>query len=774
MDNSFIAIIIGASEFTAERYKSDKGFSEAHKSFKSYATIALKIRWTKPRKKRSIQNTFSGLDLFDSELTVNEQDKLIIEFLDSQSGELTLVLYYIGHGDIEHGDFILPVKSTQKNSLYQSSFVAKVLANHLKRTSQRVRCFAFIDACFAGEIGEIIAQSPGPGLLIDFFLPGIACLCSSPRDKESYVLPDHSNTAFTDGVIGALTMQKLDDPAFLSLRDIQLKTSERIHDRKAQFGTNDQISMRFNPPVPQVYSRDREGGNLATHQVFPLRSKFGRKQVKPPIKPIEISASSADPGLRDSEIDSLKGRNTLTLESTSLPNFQGNRIEPQAGDENIQVHLQTDPNNSWDPISELENFKITKPDGVETAPLPTNVIPQIPEVALDAVSNMEVGPLATLLSPYTINTDSVQPEIDHPHLDSVTKEISVLGSELGEDPREIVNRWLDKRDPRAHFIQEVQENPEHKLNYSEVTTWLRYQHYLLVTTETDQKRRYRELRSKITRTTNVSRASFSNLAKLRIEAGQAAAARIKLDVMLIKTTGMVISDYRSYLSMNSVRWSFQKWFENELDQERKKIRDAAKFNSQMFTLWNPVTCFLFAIFAWYTWCVLYYIRWTLESWPYNRPLGTSTINLWLSKIQTLLVCGLPFVGCVVVLYFALQQISRSFREDKWTKRQREAPSTARAAHRVIDIVSLGTTVVIGTALPGYLGYITSKDLWNVCWNNRLVKVPLSFFSIGIWVLANISLLLCLTWVAVLSWTYLASRKRNPYRTDQYKELDEGR
>jgi WD40 repeat protein len=232
------------------------------------------------------------LDLFDSEEGQEDIDLDIDNFLEqriktmTQSGRAArdLILYYIGHGGFvgDDSDYCLAIRRTRTSNLRTSAIQMDALATTLKLRARRLRRILIFDCCFSASAFKYF-QGAGPAevakqkAVFAFHVAavgtgypsrGTALFCSCNHHVPSLLMPDHSGTIFSKGLLGALTRGHTALPTQLSLAML----GELTQDALSELGLDA-------TPRPEVLSPDQSEGDVADVLLFPNAAHLASQQV---------------------------------------------------------------------------------------------------------------------------------------------------------------------------------------------------------------------------------------------------------------------------------------------------------------------------------------------------------------------------------------------------------------------------------------------------------------------------------------------------------------
>jgi hypothetical protein len=140
-----------------------------------------------------------------------------------------------------------------------------------------LKTYLIIDACFSAEAAKLFLGQhvEAVKMELDTLFPqyGLTLLCSSSANSVSYILPDESATAFTDGLITALNTGSPLNVERLTLHQLAPLTYAYMLERKAGFEqiykSRGQPIPHYMPDRPQVHTPDQRQGDLAAEPFFP-------------------------------------------------------------------------------------------------------------------------------------------------------------------------------------------------------------------------------------------------------------------------------------------------------------------------------------------------------------------------------------------------------------------------------------------------------------------------------------------------------------------------
>lgn len=266
-----LVIILGASEWpsASQDFGPLEGCLEAAKKMKKYFLESFRIP----------ENNLCWL--FDTPLSHRDIEKRIDEFLKKKRDvpAQNIVLYYTGHGKpTRDGKSIyLPIRDTDGDIPEISSLKLETLATKLKKKAPHLRRFYIIDCCFAFKAAHEL-QGDGNDLsnmlikdslediendLLEDIEGGYTGIFAAGQAQYAVVLPDHTNTFFTEALLQALLEENFYNSDYLSLREVETLTGKRFKALKKQhpsfFGRGN-----IQPPNIQICS-----GTIDTVPLFP-------------------------------------------------------------------------------------------------------------------------------------------------------------------------------------------------------------------------------------------------------------------------------------------------------------------------------------------------------------------------------------------------------------------------------------------------------------------------------------------------------------------------
>jgi WD40 repeat protein len=268
-----LVILLGASEWpSAPDFRDSEAFANSAGDFKKY--FLDPNAFNLPKK--------NLLDLFNSNLSSDDVDRELGQFLDKRIAELKesnanardVIIYFVGHGGFAGSDldYYLAIRRTRMENPIASSIRIISLAHTLKEKARYLRRIIILDCCFAAS-ASIFFQSSEPeqaamAQTIDAFkvhekgigLPGrgTSLLCSSRHNTTSLISPDGRYTMFSEALLYALNYGNPSQHGYLTLR-----TAARLIEDFLQNTPGGRA------PRPEIHSPDQSEGDVADVPFFP-------------------------------------------------------------------------------------------------------------------------------------------------------------------------------------------------------------------------------------------------------------------------------------------------------------------------------------------------------------------------------------------------------------------------------------------------------------------------------------------------------------------------
>ena len=268
-----LVIMLGASEWPyAPDFQDAEAFANSASDFRKY--FLDPDAFNLPMK--------NLLDLFNSNLSSDDVDREIGQFLDKRISEMKesnssardVIVYFVGHGGFAGSDldYYLAIRRTRMENPIASSIRIVTLAYTLKEKARYLRRIIILDCCFAAS-ASIFFQSSEPAQAamlqtIDAFkvrekgfgLPGrgTSLLCSSRHNIPSLISPDGRYTMFSEALLHALNYGNPSQHGHLTLRTAARLTEDFLRDTPGG-----------KAPRPEVHSPDQSEGDIADVPLFP-------------------------------------------------------------------------------------------------------------------------------------------------------------------------------------------------------------------------------------------------------------------------------------------------------------------------------------------------------------------------------------------------------------------------------------------------------------------------------------------------------------------------
>jgi WD40 repeat protein len=268
-----LVILLGANEWPyAPEFHDAEAFANSASDFRKYFLNPYAFNLP-------IKNL---LDLFNSDLSSDDVDREIGQFLDKRISEMKesnssardVIIYFVGHGGFAGSDldYYLAIRRTRMENPIASSIRIVTLAHTLKEKARYLRRIIILDCCFAAS-ASIFFQSSEPAQaamiqIIDAFkvrekgfgLPGrgTSLLCSSRHNTPSLISPDGRYTMFSEALLNALNYGNPSQHGYLTLRTAASLTEDFLRDTPGG-----------KAPRPEVHSPDQSEGDVADVPLFP-------------------------------------------------------------------------------------------------------------------------------------------------------------------------------------------------------------------------------------------------------------------------------------------------------------------------------------------------------------------------------------------------------------------------------------------------------------------------------------------------------------------------
>jgi len=292
------------------------------------------------------------LDLFDDDADQVHQLLQIEEFLATAGRHARdLILYYVGHGGFDNGDYYLGVRRTQRDREFITTIESRKLAKIIREGFRRKRLYVILDACFSasaasdwqGEEAEAAVRK------LTQHLPrqGTALLAASSKYDVTRAPRAERYTIFTGAVLEALTRGVDNARPGLSLYELYDEVREvlrrretdddgrpELHIPSQRDGDISQLPVFPNAAFPRVIEATRslaevtvrakvaesateqvppaEAASMATKEIAPADEPVrDRDRAGPPIVPQGIKEPRAAAGIWNRNIWSMDVRDLL-------------------------------------------------------------------------------------------------------------------------------------------------------------------------------------------------------------------------------------------------------------------------------------------------------------------------------------------------------------------------------------------------------------------------------------------------------------------------------
>jgi hypothetical protein len=252
-----ISVLLGASEFPhLDPSLSREPFANSCNLFRSYLTSDDGLR-------------LKGgdlLNLFNSPLSVFEQDGEITRFIREDKTKRTIILYYVGHGGfLENQDYFVTLHCTRPNKKHLTGYRMGDLATTLRDVARDRSVILILDCCFAGEavkefmpigITDVIEKKTF-GALPDI---STALLVAASKDEPAISPEGKQYTMFTESFVDVLSTGLPVKESKLTLGRIAQETESLISKRYGQKGVR-----------PQVHCPHQVNSDITSVPLFPNR-----------------------------------------------------------------------------------------------------------------------------------------------------------------------------------------------------------------------------------------------------------------------------------------------------------------------------------------------------------------------------------------------------------------------------------------------------------------------------------------------------------------------
>ena len=251
--------------------------------------------------------------LFDKEGSPDDLDRELSAFLRGRTAEherkqtpaRDLLVYYVGHGGFEGGDFdyYLMIRNSRSDNRGISSLRMVSLAKTIREGARHLRCYLILDCCFAARGVEPL-MSPASDLAVVSTKSafeaspnrGTALLCSSAKDKASQAPRGKRYTMFSGALLKALREGSDREPDWLSLQSLGDLTWDLIKTEYEGKGVRPEVRPAYIPEGD--VSRLPFFPNPAARRAAPAR-------VAPPAHTFEPAVGETQTYIVASEAESL-------------------------------------------------------------------------------------------------------------------------------------------------------------------------------------------------------------------------------------------------------------------------------------------------------------------------------------------------------------------------------------------------------------------------------------------------------------------------------------
>jgi Caspase domain len=230
-------------------------------------------------------------DLFDSDLTKDQIDTEIRQFLQNHYKEETpiftdLIIYYTGHGDFTRGDQLI-LKSTNHWNSDFSGYTMRQLASTVNAAARKARKIVILDCCYAaaafeawqmqgvGDIKKAITLQASDNFTDDVEIVGTALICACDA-QEWALFKEDDLTMFSGGLMRSLRDGDVDRGDLLSIGDLYTLTRSEIITRH-----------RSEAVAPLLHVPKGRREEITAHALFPNPAK--RKEADPRWRVIEAA-----------------------------------------------------------------------------------------------------------------------------------------------------------------------------------------------------------------------------------------------------------------------------------------------------------------------------------------------------------------------------------------------------------------------------------------------------------------------------------------------------
>lgn len=270
-----LLILLGASDWPDdEEFRASEGFTCAAQKVTDYFLQTYGIPQAHMQ------------SYFDDPRNVIEITDSIYSWLEKVKGEANdLIIYYIGHGKhtFRYRQLYLAMRGTkgrdpEGTSLKVDSLVKAVKNSHLRR-------YYIFDCCFAATAISDLQGTSEEDLLRNTLedqeiqANGWTALFSSGKDKVSIILPDATNTFFSEALLQALQNSLPSGNSPLSFSEVHPRINEQLEALYRRYRFCENVER---PPIAQTAS-----GDLFNMPIFPNLNQSGTQTPRLEVKGIQ-------------------------------------------------------------------------------------------------------------------------------------------------------------------------------------------------------------------------------------------------------------------------------------------------------------------------------------------------------------------------------------------------------------------------------------------------------------------------------------------------------
>ena len=253
-------VLLGSSTFTHQKNKDNPSFGRS--------AAALKAALERPGAMLDQKPVF--LDLFDEDHEPSQVIREIQGFVKTP-GLTDIVIYYCGHGGYlsDGRTYVLDLKETEPDNGYTALRLASIQMA-LDKLLAGKRLFYVLDCCFAGlalhelqTVGSAMMDTVAQETVRD----GVAFIAAAPHDAPAKVPAKLQLTAFTSGLVEAITKGSSTGGARLSFREVFHETARRVNE------------LQVGAPDPILRTPRQSGADIVDNKLF------GNPAYVPPASP---------------------------------------------------------------------------------------------------------------------------------------------------------------------------------------------------------------------------------------------------------------------------------------------------------------------------------------------------------------------------------------------------------------------------------------------------------------------------------------------------------